>query len=414
MSSAAPPRARYSDVFAVPAFRVVLGGFSLMLISDTVKMLALSVLVYASTGSPLLAAVAYVSGFLPQVLGGTFFLALADRWRPRRLMAGYDLVRAAVVIVLALGVLPPATAMLLVFAASTFAPVAQAARAALTADLLTGDAYVLGRSLFSVVSGAMQVLGAAVGGLLITATGPYGALWVAAAACVASAVLSRWGLPDFAPRTVPAHGTIKATWQVNASLLRTPAIRRLLLAQWLPSSLAVGAEGVVVPYTASLGRESAAGLLLAAAAAGMLLGDLVIARFVAPAGRERLTPWLAVLLGAPLIAYIGNPGLIVAAALLTVATFGSAYQLGLARRFLEAVPSDRLGQAFGLANTGIMVAQGLAVAGAGALAEVVPPGVAIAVAGACSAVAALALHRTLRPQSVEGLTADRQVGPMAG
>ncbi|WP_306204191.1 MFS transporter [Actinoplanes sp. RD1] len=397
MSTAAPPRARYSDVFAVPAFRAVLGGFSLMLISDTVKMLALSVLVYASTGSPLLAAVAYVSGFLPQALGGTFLLALADRWRPRRLMAGYDVARAAVVIVLALGVLPPATAMLLVFAAGVFAPVAQAARAALTADLLTGDAYVLGRSLFTVISGAMQVVGAAVGGLLITATGPYGALWAAAAACLGSALLSRWGLPDLAPRTTAAHGTVKATWQVNKALLRTPTIRRLLLAQWLPSSLAVGAEGVVVPYTASLGRESAAGLLLAAAAGGMLLGDLVIARFVAPAWRERLTPWLAVLLGAPLIAYAGNPGLTLAAAVLTVATFGSAYQLGLARRFLEAVPDDRRGQAFGLATTGIMVAQGLAVAAAGALAELVPPGMAIATAGACSAIAALALHRTLRP-----------------
>jgi hypothetical protein len=57
---------------------------------------------------------------------------------------------------------------------------------------------------------------------------------------------------------------------------------------------------------------------------------------------------------------------------------GFAYQFGLARRFLDAVPEARRGQAFGLVGTGMMAAQGLAAAGAGALSEVLAPGAVMA------------------------------------
>ncbi len=391
------PRATFADVLAAPGFRALLSGFALLLVGETVKMLALSVLVYASTGSPLLAALAYVSGFLPHAIGGTFLLALADRWPPRRLLAGYDVIRLAVALILALGVLPPLAATILVFATGGFAPVAQAARTALAADLLTGDAYVLGRSLFTTISGAMQIVGAAAGGLMLTVTGPYGALWLAAGTCVASALLSRFALPDHPARAASSTGAVRETWRVNGALLRDRPVRLLLLAQWLPGSLMVGAEGVVIPYLAELGRPSAAGLLLAAAAAGMLVGDLLVARLVPPALRERLTPWLALVPGAPLLFYALHPGPLPAALLLALAAAGFAYQLGLARRFLDAVPVERRGQALGLATTGTMVSQGLAVAGAGALAEVFTPAVAMAVAGVASLGAALALWRTLRP-----------------
>jgi MFS family permease len=397
MTVAAEHRATYRDVFAVPEFRVLLGTFALMLISESVKMLALAVLVYAGTGSALLAALAYAAGFLPQVLGGTLLLSLADRWRPRRLLVSYDLLRLAVTAVLALTVLPPAAAMLLVFVTGGLAPVAQAARTALLADLLEGDAYVLGRSLFTVTSGAMQVIGAAVGGLLLVAAGPAGALWLSAAACGASAVVIRFASPGRPARSAAEAGAIRQTWRVNGLLLRDAPMRRLLLAQWLPGALLVASEGVVVPYAVQLGREAAAGVLFAAAAFGMLTGELLVARLAGPSLRERLTPWLALLLGVPLAAFLWRPGVVAAAAILALASAGFSYQLGLARRFLEAAPERRRGQAFGLANTGTMVSQGLAMAGAGALAEVLAPELVIVLAGAGSVLATLALWRTLRP-----------------
>ena len=393
----AQTRATYRQVFAVPEFRTLLAGFAVFLVSETVQMLALSVLVYASTGSALLAALAYVAGFLPQALGGTMLLAVADRWRPRRLLLGFDALRFAVAVLLASGMLPPIAMVLLVFALGGVAPVVHATRTALLPELLDGDAYVLGRSLFTVVSGAMQVVGAAVGGLLLALTGPAGALWLTAVACVVSAVIARAGLTDRPARSTGGRGGVGETWRVNRALLGDPRIRALLLAQWLPGALMVGAEGVVVPYAAGLGRESAAGLILAAAAGGMLTGEFAVARFVTPRLRERLTPWLALVLGCPLTLFLLRPGVLLAAVTMAVAAAGFSYQLGLARRFLDAVPETRRGQAFGLAGTGTMTLQGLAMAAAGAGADVLPPGAVMALAGVASLTATAALWRTLRP-----------------
>ena len=70
-------------------------------------MLALAVLVYAGTGSAA-ARRAGVRGRLPAAGARRHvLLSLADRWRPRAVLVGYDLLRLAIAVVLALGVLPP-------------------------------------------------------------------------------------------------------------------------------------------------------------------------------------------------------------------------------------------------------------------------------------------------------------------
>jgi MFS family permease len=406
MTSLDSRHATYRDTFAVPEFRALFASFGTLIVGDSVRMLALSVLVYTSTGSPMLAALAYVSGFLPHALGGSFLLALADRWRPRRLIVGYDLLRLGVAVVLAVGVLPPLGMLALVFAAGAFTPVAMAARIALLPDLLDGDRYVLGRSLFTIASGGTQVVGFAAGGLLLALAGPHGALWLAAGTCAVSAAIVRLRLAD-RPARRPAHhasrassaptGAVRETWRVNRRLLADPHVRGLLLAQWLPAAFVVGAEGAAVPYASRLGVPSAAGILLMGAALGMLTGDLVVGRFVRPHRREALTPWLAALPGVLLVGFVLTPGPAAATALLAAATFGFAYQLGLAPRFLAAVPDTHRGQALGLSSTGMTTLQGLAVAAAGALGELAAPGIVIAVAGCASLAATATLYRQLRP-----------------
>ncbi|GAA1413125.1 MFS transporter [Catellatospora coxensis] len=388
--------ATYREVFAVRQFRVLFTGYALFLTGESVKMLALSVTVYAGTGSPLLAALAYVAGFLPYALGGTLLLAYADRWPPRPVIVGYDLLRAAVAAILAAGPLGPTAMLLLVFVAAVPGAVASAARTTLLPDLLEGDRYVLGRSVFSMAAGGTQVIGFAAGGLLISALGTHGALWITVGGCLLSAALTRARLADHPSRSTPSGAAVAATWRVNRDLLGRPAVRSLLLAQWLPPSLIVGAEGVLVPYADQVGTPASAGVLFTAVALGMLAGDLVIGRLVAPARRERLAGLLALLLGTPLLVFVLAPGPVAAAGLLAASGFGVAYQLGLARRFLDAVPRAHRGQAFGLAATGTMTLQGAAAAAGGALAEVLAPSLVVTLAGAASALAALLAWRTLR------------------
>ncbi|GHE30679.1 MFS transporter [Streptomyces hydrogenans] len=394
---AAARPATYREVFAVGQFRVLFGSYTLFLTGETVRMLALSVTVYAATGSPLMSALAYAAGFLPYALGGTLLLAFADRWPPRTVMVGYEVLRTAVTAVLAAGLLPVPVMLALVFVTGVPSAVASAARTALLPDLLDGDRFVLGRAVFSMAAGGTQVLGFAAGGTLIAAVGAQGALWITAVTCVASAVLLRLRLADHPPRRTGGSAGISETWQVNRALLRRPAVRALLLAQWLAPALMVGAEGVLVPYATQIGAPDTAGLLFAAVAGGMLAGNLIVGRLVRPAGRERLARPLALALGLPLLGFVLHPAPRYAAVLLVVSGFGVAYQLALARRFVEAVPETQRGQAFGLLLTGTMTLQGLAAAAGGALGEVAAPALVVTLAGAASAVAALMSWRTLSP-----------------
>ena len=52
----------------------------------SVAAVALTILVYRRTGSPLLASLAFALGFLPFLLGGGLLSSVVDRVRPRRLV----------------------------------------------------------------------------------------------------------------------------------------------------------------------------------------------------------------------------------------------------------------------------------------------------------------------------------------
>ena len=160
-----------------------------------------------------------------------------------------------------------------------------------------------------------------------------------------------------------------------------------------------GAESLIVPYTGSLGQASAAGPLLAAMPAGMLIGDLLVGRFCAPATRTRLAFPLAAAMGVPLLALVFRPPLPLACLALLACGSGFAYQLGIQQAFLDSLPERRRGQGFGLNSTGTMGGQGLTPAVAGALAGGVGAAAAMAAAGTATVLAALALRGPLTGRS---------------
>ncbi|NUP79274.1 MAG: MFS transporter, partial [Nonomuraea sp.] len=168
--------ATYGEVFAVKEFRVLFGSFALLIVGDSIKMLALSVLVYARTGSPGLSAAAYMAGWLPYIVGGMFLLSLADRLPPRALMVAGELIRAVVCLLLAYAGLPVWGMLALVLVSGLFSPVFGAARSAALPDVLPGDAFVLGRSVLGMTSAGAQIGGLAAGGAFLAVAGPSGAL----------------------------------------------------------------------------------------------------------------------------------------------------------------------------------------------------------------------------------------------
>ncbi|MFB9246599.1 MFS transporter [Sphaerisporangium melleum] len=440
-------------MFAVPEFRVLYGSFALLVMGDAVKMLAFAALVYQRSGSAGLSAMAYMSGFLPYVIGGTFLLSLADRIRPRRLMITGELVRVAVCLVLGFAGLPVWAMLAVVVVTGALNPVFGAARTAALPELLPGDSFVLGRSVLTVTSAGAQIGGLAAGGAVLSLAGPGGALLITAALSGASAIVLRLGLPDRPPRAAvptavrpspsraeatadgvdrPTAGSteiggggtatgreqygarqgtrgghaaegnaVRASLRVNRRLLADRRVRALMLCNWIPVMFIAGAEALVVPYLGERGVPSQAGLVLAAFAVGMALGDFIVGRFAAPDLRERLSFPLAVAMGMPLAAFATRPSLAWCLVLGVLTGMCLAYNLGLQRRFVDAAPPDALGQAFGLFTSGQMTTQGLGAALAGAVTELLPAHLAIAVMGGAAVLAALALAPHLRPEQTD-------------
>jgi len=256
---------------------------------------------------------------------------------------------------------------------------------------------VLGRSVLNLASAGAQLAGLGAGGVLIAVLGGHRALLGAAAAQLLAGLIFAIGLPGRRPPTtdVARRWRLGDTWRGNAQLLANPSIRAILLLWWIPPALLGGAESLVVPYVAESGAPPAsAGWVLAAMPAGMFFGDLIVGRFCTPATRERLVLPLLLLMGLPLLPMVAHLPLAVTAGLLGLASAGFAYQLGRQQAFLDAVPHQAQGLAFGLYSTGIMTGQGLGPIAAGALASSLNAGSTMALAGSAIVVASLLLAGT--------------------
>jgi predicted MFS family arabinose efflux permease len=405
-------RATYRSVFVVGEFRVLFATLLMFVLGFEFEILGLSVLVYTQTRSAFWTAFAFSMGFAPQVLGGALFTSLADRLPPRLLISAGLLTRAAPGLVIGLWPALPVPAMLaLVAVAATATPVFTAAGSAVLPDVLDGDRYVLGRSMFSLTGSATQIIGLGIGGAILAALPAPRLLLAAGLSLLAAAVVARLGLR---PRPARANGRaprgiVRATMAGNLELLADRTVRGLLLAQWLPAWFVTGAESLIVPYAGSLGLPpGAASPLLAATPAGMLLGDVAVGRFCRPAARQRLAFPLAALMGVPLLALAFRPPLPVAGAVLFACGFGFAYMLGVQQPFLDSLPDRLRGQAFGLNSTGTMTGQGLIPPVAGGLAAAFGAGPAMAVAGAVTILAALLLRGPLTGRATSPGRASRR------
>jgi MFS family permease len=173
-------------------------------------------------------------------------------------------------------------------------------------------------------------------------------------------------------------------------------LRTLMLLGWLVAFYVVP-MGLAAPYAAtfhaSLAIPVITGLLFAAGPFGSALGVVVLGRLVPQAWRQRLMGPLAIAACGLLALLWLKPDLV--AALLIIAGSGAcaSYQLAANAAFVAAVPPERRGQAFGLANGGMQVTQGMwiVLAGAAASSNAISPATAVAISGGLGAAAAVAL-----------------------
>lgn len=400
-----PPRATFRDVFADREFRAVWFSEILSVTGDRLALVALTLLVYDRTRSPLLAALAYAAGYLPWVIGGLFLADLADR-RPRRsVMVVCDVVRTVLVAAMTVPGVPLLALVALLFATTMFAPPFEAARAAITPDILQGEKYVLGASVFQTTFLAGQVLGAAGGGLAVAFIGVRASLIVDAVTFALSGLLIGLGT-----RARPAAAKPEAAQLSPLARMREgfrlvfgdQALRTLLLLGWLVIFYTVP-EGIAAPYASKLGGGPiATGVVLASTCLSTTIVTPLFTRFVRARQRLNMMGALAVLTCATLVLTALRPGLAVSLVIFSLSAAFGIYQIAANTAFVVRVPNERRAQAFGIANMGVVVGQGAAFVAAGAAAEVISPAAVIAIAGGIGAVIAVVLTLRWRHVSPPG------------
>ena len=178
-----------------------------------------------------------------------------------------------------------------------------------------------------------------------------------------------------------------------------PALRLLLGLGWLAAFYEVP-EGLAAPYAGSLkGGAVAAGLIIATSQLGAAVTTPLFTKKLGPLTRLKWMGPMAVLTCAILAVTVFHPNLIVSMALFALSNSFAMYQIAANTAFVERIPNEKRGQAFGLANAGLIVGQGLAFAVAGAAAEVVPPSTVVALSGGIGALIACGLALRWRGMS---------------
>jgi MFS family permease len=371
------------------------------LVGDQLSRVALVVLVYERTNSPVLSSATYAASFLPVVIGSPLLGGLADRLPRRQVLIGADLIRAALFGLMALPGVPIWALITLLMVAVTVEAPYSAARGPLMREILADDEnYQRGTSADEALWTTGQILGFVAAGALLVVFEPSTALLLDACTFVIGAAIIRT-LVNHRPaadlttaadaNAAAAPGRVGLTERCAAGFrtglsdarlgfraAMSPGCRRPLLLTWVGLSLAIAPEAVAVPWAAEMGAGSTGvGMLLAAGPVGAVVGLALMGRFSVERGQKLLLP-LTVMTLAPVLVVPVATQLWWAMALVFLTGVGGTYSMFARVAFVRAVPDAQRGRAFGVAASGLTAGQGVGIAFAGALASLTTPAWSIA------------------------------------
>ena len=197
MSEGKTTRVGYGAAVASREFRAIFVGQLVSVAGTSVAAVALTIVVFRRTDSPLLASLTFALGFLPYLLGGGLLSSIVDRVRPRRLVVASDTASAVLGALMAWPAIPVPILFALLLAIGTLSSMSGGARAALVRSSVSDDAYVPARSLMRIASQFAQIGGNACGGVLLILLTTSGALLVNAASFAFSAAVVRLVVADY-------------------------------------------------------------------------------------------------------------------------------------------------------------------------------------------------------------------------
>ncbi|MFN8073895.1 MAG: MFS transporter [Kineosporiaceae bacterium] len=416
MQIATDAKATYRDVFAIAEFRALFGADLVSLLGDMLATVVVTYLLFERTGSPLIASLGLAIDYVPWLVGGPLLSAWADRFPPRTVLVGCDVVRAVLIALAAIPGIPLALAGLFILGAAMLGPPFDSTVSGVTVDVLPGDTYAVGSSIRSMVHQTSMIVGFLAGGALLLFVGSSTALLLDALTFAVSAVLIRFGLkyrpaPAATGKDTDGDAVERRTvWRDTFAAARVLAGRRDLRVPLLLFILGplctVAPIALAAAWSDEMGRgPETVGLTMTVVAVGGLLGSFVLGRFVGPGHRERLLGPLTVAAGLTLTPLLLRPPVPVALALFTLS--GALAGVGFVARAMlgRALPEDMRSRGFGLAMSLGYGTQMAGIVGVGALASLWEPHLALAAVGAIAFLATVpllvpahSLARALEPE----------------
>jgi MFS family permease len=386
----------YGTLFANSEFRALWLAQILSVLGDQLARVALTLLVYDRTRSPLLAAVTFAASVLPVFVGGLVLSPLADRLPRRAVMIACDLARMVLVLIMAIPGVPLPVLVGLLFAVTMISTPFTSARSGMYPDILPGDSFALGTAVTMTTYQVALVAGFAGGGAAVGFFGVRPCLLADAVTFALSALITFiWvrprpaARPDAAAGREPRRGggmTAGVRMAFGRPALRTPMLLGCL------ATFYVAPEGIAAPLAHSLGAGSlATGMVLTAGALGPSVGAVAFTRLVRPAVRTTLMRPLAIACCATLMLFALQPPLPLALLIIVVSGLFDCFQVPAVAAFVHAAPASHRSQLFGVAQAAMSLGQGAAMIAAGAIAEHVSPSATIALSGAVGAVAAVVI-----------------------
>ena len=292
--------ATFRDVLRIRDYRLLWAAQVVSTFGDRLTQIAITAVVFALTGSQVSIGLALSLTMLPQAVFGLPAGAVADRCSRKTLLIVADVIRAALIITLALFARLPVEMVYVVAALHATATVFFApARYAVLPDIVAPDQLLQANSLDETSQSALDPVAYVVGGALVAVVGTrfsfsLDALTFATSAVLIAATTTRratmWRAPREEARSDFWHDMLaglRYIWETPR--LRTNTVLMLL------ASLAASAESPLT-YMLVLGhwRTGAWGLgvIEAGLAAGIVAGSLICSYAVALLGRG-----LCILLG---------------------------------------------------------------------------------------------------------------------
>jgi MFS family permease len=357
-----------------PAFARLFAAIGISSLGDPLTQVATLVAIYAATGK----AGAVALGFIAQALGTIVMSGalggIADRFARRGLLVTLDLLRAAMLVSLALVGRSPSIWLIVpvLFVLAMINAVVQPARQAAVPGLVAAGQVGRANAMVAAAGTLAGAVGFGLAGLVLALTlqsSGTKVLFLIDAATFATAALIMLGIPSLGGGTTNMHltGALRRAWSIESARphLAIGAIAAFLLSMSFPALFALA-------YRLSTNGAQTYSLLEVVLSAGVFVGTIVVARAVS-IGTMRTAGAGLLLTGMFSLAMTFNPSLLPVAAFLFVASIGNPiYTVANQTALVEAADPSNRGSVMATRFTFVQTASIAGIAVGGFIAQVDP------------------------------------------